>query len=281
MTETIRQRLLTGERALFKARDKEIILTTFADGESPLKESRDIKLFRSYFKWKYPMWYSVNMELSECVLYEMARAGIWYTRNISMKDCTIEAPKTFRRCAGIVLENVTMPNAEETIWSCRDVKMRNISAKGNYFCMNSENIEISGFDLLGNYSFDGAKNIVIDNARMLSKDSFWNTENVVVTNSFISGEYIGWNSRNVTFVNCVIESLQGFCYMDNVTLKDCKLINTNLAFEYSTVDAEVRTVIDSIKNPIAGRISAEDIAEIIFDDPERSLPEKTELKLLK
>ncbi len=281
MTEPLKQQLFTGERALFKARDLDIIHSTFADGESPLKESANITLTHSYFKWKYPMWYSRNLKLRDCTLYDMARAGIWYTSDISMTDCIIEAPKTFRRTTGIILDNVSLPNAEETLWHCRDIKMKKVHAKGNYFAMNCENVEISDFELIGNYSFDGARNVVIENARMLSKDSFWNAENVVVRNSFISGEYIGWNSKNVKFVNCIIESLQGFCYMENVVLEDCTLINTNLAFEYSTVDATVNSVIDSIKNPIAGKITAEEIREIIFDDPERSDRADTEINIIR
>lgn len=281
MTDIIKQQLLTGERALFKARDMEIRLSTFADGESPLKESRDIRLFNSSFKWKYPLWYSRNIELKDCTLFKEARAGIWYTDDITMNDCIVEAPKTFRRCRNLVLNNVSMVNAEETLWHCQNVTINRGSAKGNYFAMNSSYLKISDFELIGNYSFDGAKNIVIDNARMLSKDSFWNAENVEVRNSFISGEYIGWNSRNIRFINCIIESLQGFCYIDELTLENCNLINTNLAFEYSTVNADVNTIIDSIKNPVAGRITAKDIKEIIFDDPERSDPQKTEIIIKK
>ena len=55
--------------------------------------------------------------------------------------------------------------------------------------------------------------------------------------------------------------------MENLVLKNCRLLNTTLAFEYSTVDADVITSIDSIKNPISGKIVANKIDEIIFDDP--------------
>ena len=277
MSKIVNQELLTGERALFQAKNIEIINTTFADGESPLKEASDISLRNSFFKWKYPMWYGRRLTLKNCTLFDTARAGIWYTDGIDMTDCIIEAPKTFRRSSNIRLDGVSIPNADETLWHCRDVIMNRVHAKGNYFAMNSENMEINDFELIGNYSFDGARNIVISNARMLSKDSFWNAENVEVRNSFISGEYIGWNAKNVKFVNCIIESLQGFCYMDNVILEDCTLLNTNLAFEYSTVDADINSVIDSIKNPISGRIKAEDIREIIFDDPARSDRSRTEI----
>lgn len=268
MKNIIKQQRLTGERALFGGHNLVIKYSTFADGESPLKESNDIKLYNSTFKWKYPLWYSKDIELHDCTLFEMARAGIWYTENIDMTNCIIEAPKAFRRTKNISLKNVTMLNAEETLWDCDQINMSDVTAKGNYFAMHSSNIKIDGFNFVGNYSFDGAKNVEIRNARMLSKDAFWNCENVTVYDSFISGEYLGWNAKNVTFINCTIESEQGMCYMENIVLKDCHLLNTNLAFEYSTVDATVNSEIDSIKNPYSGRIEAKQIGEVIFDDPE-------------
>ena len=101
---------------------------------------------------------------------------------------------------------------------------------------------------------------------MNSKDSFWNCENVVVYDSTIIGEYLGWNSKNLTFVNCTIESLQGLCYIDNLTMKNCKLINTTLAFEYAkNIDAEITNKVDSVFNPESGTITAEEIEELIVE----------------
>ena len=50
--DTIKQAYLTGERALFHASDVQVEDSTFAQGESPLKESRNIRLHNSIFKWK-------------------------------------------------------------------------------------------------------------------------------------------------------------------------------------------------------------------------------------
>lgn len=262
------QERFTGERALFQSRDLTLSYCTFADGESPLKESRDLKIDHSLFQWKYPLWYCENVEVTDSTLFEMARAGIWYTNHLTMTDITIQAPKTFRRCADVTLKNINLPHAEETLWNCKNVRMENIVAKGDYLGMNLTDAEIDGFTLDGNYSFDGGKNLVIRNARMLSKDAFWNCENVTVYDSFISGEYFGWNSKNITLIGCTIESEQGMCYMDNIVMKDCKLLNTNLAFEYSTVDAKIDSKIDSVKNPYSGKIQAKTIEEVIFDNPE-------------
>ena len=260
---------------MFHAKDLDIYDTIFDDGESPLKESSNISLKDSMFKWKYPLWYCSNIQAERTTWFEMARAGVWYTNDISVKDCVIEAPKNFRRCRNLTLENVSFSNAEETLWSCSDVHMKHVYAKGDYFAMNSENMEIEDFSLVGNYSFDGVKNLTIRNAKMLSKDAFWNTDHVTVYDSFISGEYLGWNAKNLTLINCTIESLQGMCYIDNLVMKNCKLINTTLAFEYSSVDAEITSKIDSVLNPSSGTITAESIDELIIEkdkiDPSKTV----------
>lgn len=272
----VKQQMLTGERALFNSKDLQISYSTFADGESPLKESSDIKIDYSMFKWKYPLWYCKNIVVENSTLFEMARSGIWYTENIHISNTIIEAPKNFRRSKGITLDKVSIPNADETLWNCDDISIKNVTAKGDYFGMNSTNIKIDGFELVGNYSFDGGKDIEIHNAKMLSKDAFWNCENVTVFDSFISGEYLGWNSKNITFVNCTIESLQGMCYIDNLVMKNCRLLNTTLAFEYSTVDVEIANKIDSVINPISGIIRAEIIGELIMDEAKID-PKKTQI----
>lgn len=271
----IRQEFLTGERTLFKGENLRIYDTIFADGESPLKESHDIELFGSMFKWKYPLWYCKNITAEDCTWFEMGRAGVWYTDNITVKNAVIEAPKNFRRCHGVTLQNVTFPNAAETLWNCDEVIMEQVTAKGDYFAMNSSNMKLQDFQLVGNYSFDGVKNMEIHNARMLSKDAFWNSENVTVYDSFISGEYLGWNAKNLTLINCTIESLQGMCYIDNLVMRNCRLLNTTLAFEYSTVDVEIDGKIDSVMNPSAGSIRADYIKELIIEknkvDPDKTV----------
>ena len=261
----IRQEFLTGERALFHGQDLAIYDTTFADGESPLKESRNIYLEGSLFQWKYPLWYSRDIRLKDCTLFEMARAGIWYTHNLEMENTLVEAPKNFRRATGLRLRHVNFPNAEETLWSCEDVTMEHVTARGDYFAMNSSDMKLSNFELVGNYSFDGVKNVEIDRARMISKDAFWNSENVTVRNAFISGEYLGWNAKNLTLIDCTIESLQGMCYIDNLVMKNCKLLNTTLAFEYSTVDAQISSRVDSVMNPSGGTIRAKEIKTLIME----------------
>lgn len=261
----IERQTYTGERPLFQAKNLLIKDTVFGEGESPLKHSENIDVIHTLFRWKYPFWYSKHVTVRECTLFEMARAGIWYTDDITVEDTLIEAPKQFRRCDGIRVRNVSIPNAQETLWNCKNVELIKVTANGDYFGMNCENVTMDDFILYGNYCFDGAKNVEVRNSRFLSKDCFWNAENITIYDSYISGEYLGWNSKNVTLVNCTVESLQGMCYIDNLVMRNCKLINTTLAFEYSDVDVEINGRIDSVINPNSGMIKADSIGELILE----------------
>ena len=272
----ITQKFYTGERPLFGEKNVKITETIFGEGESPLKESEYIQLQNSDFQWKYPLWYSKNVVAEDCTWHEMARAGVWYTDNITVKNTMIEAPKNFRRCKHVVLDHVFLPNAAETLWHCKDVTLNQVDARGDYFAMNCENMKIDDFKLAGNYSFDGAKNVEIHHAKMLSKDAFWNTENVTVYDSYISGEYLGWNAQNLTLINCTIESLQGMCYIENLVMKQCRLINTTLAFEYSTINAEIQGNIDSVINPSGGILKADSIGQLIIQK-DKIDPSKTQI----
>lgn len=263
--QSVTGQYLTGERAGFAWHDTDITDSVFADGESPLKHSQGITAQRTVFEWKYPLWYSKDATLTDSALLETARSGPWYCDGLTLRHVLVAAPKTFRRSKRIVLEDVQMPQADETLWWCDDIKMDHVTACGDYFAMNSSHIEANDLTITGNYAFDGGHDIEISNAKLLSKDAFWNCRDVVVRDSIIVGEYLGWNSQNLTFTNCLIESLQGLCYIDNLVLRDCRLINTTLAFEYSTVDAEIEGSIDSVFNPAGGVIKADSIGELTLD----------------
>lgn len=269
-------KVYTAERALFFGRDLALYNCVFEDGESPLKQSENVFLSNCVFAWKYPLWYSKNIEVKNCSLKETARSGIWYTDGIKIEDSVIDAPKTFRRSNNITLKKVEMNKAQETLWSCKNLKIEDVRAVGDYFAMNTENVEVERFHLDGNYCFDGAKNVRVKNSYFNSKDSFWNTTDVVVEDSVIIGEYLGWNSKNLTLINCEIESLQGLCYIENLKLINCKLKNTTLAFEYCSVDADISGKVDSVLNPTSGIIRADEIGELILQ-PDRIDPTKTKI----
>lgn len=55
----------------------------------------------------------------------MSRSGIWYTKNISIRDSALQAPKLFRRASDIELDNVHFSDVEETMWTCKNIKITN------------------------------------------------------------------------------------------------------------------------------------------------------------
>ena len=276
MRSQVDHQYLTGERALFFGQDLDIVDTIFADGESPLKHASGINLDRVSFQWKYPLWYTRDIQARQTTLLETARSGIWYADGVSFTDSLIGAPKTFRRSRRIRLANTDLPQATETLWGCADIELTDVTATGDYFAINSQGIKADHLRLSGNYAFDGASDIEIDNAILLSKDAFWNCHNVVVRHSILVGEYLGWNSTDVTFEDCTIESLQGLCYIDNLVMRRCRLLNTTLAFEYSQVDAQIDGPVDSIINPAGGVIRCASVGQLTLD-PGRIDPAKVQI----
>lgn len=264
--EKITDKILTGERAGFFSKNMEYAGCTFEDGESPLKESSNIAVSNCTFGWKYPLWYTKNVQVKNSLFLEMSRSGIWYAENLEMENCRVISPKNFRRCKKITIKDVKLENAAETLWSCDDVALQNVEIHGDYFGMNSSRIVAKNIRIDGNYCFDGGSDIEIIDSVLNSKDSFWNVKNATIKNCAITGEYIGWNSENLTFIDCKIQSHQGFCYINGLKLINCTLENTDLAFEYcSDVDAEIIGKVDSVKNPLSGRIVADSYGEIIAE----------------
>ena len=257
----------SGERAQYFAQNESYKNCTFSGGESHLKHSQNIESLNSSFEYKYPFWNTKNTKVKNSIFHELAKSGLWYTKNFFLEDSKIEAPKEFRRSKGIFCRNVDFLNAAETMWSCRNIHLENVKVfNGDYFAMNSSNFFAQNLELNGNYFLDGGSNIEIHNSKITSKDAFWNCKNVKVYDSIISGEYLAWNSKNVKFINCQIESDQGLCYVDGLTLENCTLKNTVLAFEYSKkINAKINGFVESIKNPKSGKISADKIGTLILN----------------
>ena len=68
-------------------------------------------------------------------------------------------------------------------------------------------------------------------------------------------------------MNCRIVGTQPLCYCMNLKLINCEMVDTDLAFEKSDVEAAITTKVDSIKNPRSGQIRVPELGELIMDDP--------------
>lgn len=252
---------------MFASHDLYLENVTIHAGESALKECSNIEAIKCRFEGKYPFWHVDGFVIRNCVFTEGARAALWYSRELEMSDTLVEAPKMFREMDGISLTNVQIPDAQETLWHCKNVELKNVKVKNaDYLFMHSENIHIDGYEQYGNYSFQYCKNVEIHNARIDSKDAFWNTENVTVYDSEINGEYLGWHSHHLRLVNCKISGTQPLCYAHDLIMENCTMeSDCDLSFEYSSVNANILNHITSVKNPRTGIITAKSFGEIILD----------------
>ena len=91
-------------------------------------------------------------------------------------------------------------------------------------------------------------------------------EDVTVYDSELNGEYLGWHSRNLRLVNCHITGEQPLCYADNLVLENCTFgADCDRAFEYSSLQADIKGAITNIKNPTSGCIVADAIGSVTID----------------
>ena len=256
-----------GERPLFASHGLRLDNVTVHAGESALKECSDIEAVNCRFEGKYPFWHVDRFRISHCTFTPGARAALWYSTALVMNDTLVEAPKMFREMDGVSLSKVRIPDAQETLWHCRNIICRDCEvANADYLFMHCTGIRIDGWRQKGNYSFQYCRDVEIRNARIESKDAFWNTENVTVCDSELHGEYLGWHSRNLRLVRCHISGTQPLCYADNLVLEHCTFdADCDLAFEESSLKAVVDSHITSVKNPTSGSIQAPSIGEVIID----------------
>lgn len=265
--KTIKNEEFGGERPLFAQHDLRLENVTFHAGESALKECSHIEAIECRFEGKYPFWHVDGFIIHKCLFTEGGRAALWYSRNLEMTDTMVEAPKMFREMTNMRVERTRFPNALETLWHCRNVILNEVEVdKADYLFMHSDNIFISNYRQQGNYSFQYCKDVEIHNAYIDSKDAFWNTEDVTVYDSEITGEYLGWHSKRLRLVNCKISGTQPLCYCSDLVLENCTFGNdADLAFEESTVNADIKGHVVSIKNPTSGIIKVGSVGEIILD----------------
>ena len=263
----IQDSVFGGERPLYGEKHLFLERVIIEPGESALKETADIEAVNCEFQGKYPFWECDGFTVRDCIFREGARAALWYSKNCVMADTLIEAPKMFREIENVSLENVRIPNAQETFWNCRGIKLRNVEVqKGDYIYMGCSDIDIDGYRQQGNYSFQYTRRVTIRNAYLDTKDAFWQTEDVTVYDSEIHGEYLGWYSRRLRLVRCHISGTQPLCYCDDLVLEDCTFApDADLAFEYSSVQADIRGRVTSVKNPRTGKIVSDGYNDIILD----------------
>ncbi len=261
----IKEQRFGEERALYASEDLLISDCRFEgeeDGESALKESKRISACSSLFDLRYPFWHDSALSIKHCVMTEKCRAALWYSEGIEILNTKLHGTKALRECSNVTIDASDI-KSDEFGWFVHGLRMKDTSVLGGYFMLRSDDLNFKNVTLDGKYSFQYIENSRIEDCSFKTKDAFWHAKNTVIKNSVISGEYLAWYSEDLTFENCRISGTQPFCYCKNLKLINCELADADLAFERSSVDADITTHLISIKNPTSGRISAPSIGEII------------------
>lgn len=268
MNEIYENLTLDEERALYGIRGAEVKHCTFvgpADGESAMKECRDLLVEDCGFHLRYPFWHTHNTVVKNSFMTETCRAALWYDSDITLQSCTLDGIKALRECDNTVMKDCKAVSSEFG-WFCRGVKLYNSTVTGEYPFLRCRDMELENFELHGKYSFQYVENAVIRNSNLDTKDAFWHCNNITVYDSVIKGEYLAWYSNNLKLVRCKIIGTQPLCYCKGLVLEECEMVDTDLSFENSEVTATVKGNIISVKNPVHGSIHADSIGEIILDE---------------
>lgn len=236
-----------------------------ADGESAFKECKNITVEDTYLNLRYPFWHDDNVKIRNCEMTEGCRAALWYDKGVDIKDCKMHGIKALRECETISLKDTDIISPEFA-WRSRNIQIETVSLEGEYPFFECKDMEIQNLRMKGKYSFQYIENVNLRNCLLDTKDAFWHAKNVVIEDSIVKGEYLAWYSENIRFVRCKIIGTQPLCYVKDLVLEDCEMEGCDLSFERSHVNACIKGNIDSVKNPISGRITADGIGEIILED---------------
>lgn len=256
---------LDAERALYGERDIHIKGCSFdgpADGESALKEAGGILAEDCFFNLRYPFWHCDKVEIRDSHLTELCRAALWYSNDVDIFGSKLHGIKAVRECQRVKISDCDVISPEFG-WFSSDIVAENSSFISEYFMLRAKGLRINNVNFKGKYSFQYIEDSVFENCNFDTKDAFWHGKNITVRNSVVKGEYLAWYCEDVTFENCTIIGTQPLCYCKNLRLVNCEMVDCDLSFEKSTVDAELRGFVHSVKNPYEGRIIADKIGEII------------------
>ncbi len=258
------------ERALYGQQDIVVKNCNFdgpADGESAFKEGKEITALNCFFNLRYPFWHDDGLKIAESEMTELCRAALWYSHNIQISDTKLHGIKALRECGNVRMRGCDIISPEFG-WLVQGIDMEDCTVESEYFMMRSDHLHFRNVRMKGKYSFQYIADSVFEDCTFDTKDAFWHAKNITVRNSVVKGEYLAWYSENITFENCKIIGTQPLCYCKNLKLINCEMIDTDLSFERSEVEAALTAPIVSIKNPLSGHIYVPEVGEIIMDIPD-------------
>lgn len=95
-----------------------------ADGESALKESRNMEVENCFFNLRYPFWHDDGLNITGSEMTELCRAALWYSTHVTITDSKLHGIKALRECSQVSLRDCDVISAEFG-WSVHNMEMMN------------------------------------------------------------------------------------------------------------------------------------------------------------
>ena len=132
------------ERALYGAQSIFVRNCTFdgpADGESAMKESRDVTVDHCFFNLRYPFWHDEGLTIQDSEMTELCRAALWYSHGVEIVHSKLHGIKALRECGDIKMRGCHVISPEFG-WSVHGIEMDDCDITGEYFMMRSDHLRL-------------------------------------------------------------------------------------------------------------------------------------------
>ena len=144
MRNKIQEKQFDEERTLYNLKNTDVVGCVFAgpaDGESALKESRDILVQNCSFSLRYPLWHVEKFEMDKSVMDELTRAAIWYAKEGMITDSTLSGIKAVRECKDITLKRCVV-NSQEFGWKSKGIRLEDTEIISEYLLLDSKDVHL-------------------------------------------------------------------------------------------------------------------------------------------
>lgn len=237
----------------------------FVGGESVLKNVRDISMENCSFSLCSPLWNVQNFRIDDSRLDETVVSAIHGCETGKIIDSDIKGPQAVHECNNIVIHDCCIFSSEFG-WNCDGLSLEECNIHADSILRGSRNIKLDNTEIRGNAALQDAESVQIYNSFLHSANALQNCRNVTIVDSLLKGDLLGWDCENITLIGSRIQGLQPLCHCRGLKLIDCVMEGSELAFEYSDVKANIVGHLNSVKNPLSGKIVADSVGQVVMDD---------------
>lgn len=159
------------ERALYHVKDADVAFCRFEgakDGESAMKEGRNLNVRSCHFALRYPLWHVEGLSMKDCEMTDTCRAALWYDDRVKLFDCRLGGIKALRECRRVVLAGCEV-RSPEFGWKSADVTVRDSSIESEYAFWKENASRRSIWNFRGNIPFSTSSGDELKTAACIPK----------------------------------------------------------------------------------------------------------------